>query len=541
MAAQIESVNLARVSSKGQEEEGYSLDSQVKLLAGYSSSKGLNVKETFKITESASKSVQRKTFQEMMQFIEDNDIKHLVVEKVDRHVRNLHDAVETHDWLMADENRQIHFVKDSLVMHKNSRSQEWLNWGIRVVMAKNYIDNLREEAMKGWAEKLAQGWLPAPPPPGYVTVVENGKRIHVPNPKTKKAMQKMFKLYLEPGQSIMTITEKMAKVGLTTRFGRPFSHSHVQKILKNPFYIGINHFDGKDYPGAQIPLITTKLFDAVQAKMSGGRPMIYNKHNPVLKNMIFCSFCGGLVTWQKQKGRYYGSCQRRKKGCKGLKYIKEEVVEEMVKQLLERLICPSDRIMKWVEKTLIEDMQSVVNTQEETKCALEQKIARLRRMEDMLYDDKLSGDITAVKYQEKHLQITDDIKRTESELKTVDEQIMEQHKHTISIVKLSQNAAKHYANKAPDEKRDILIELFETMRSKGNTVSVKYTKLAQVIANKSEESREILQTLKLLDRTNQNKRSNRDRNSENEVFQALQPIWQGHVESNHDLGFWRPL
>ena len=78
----------------------------------------------------------------------------LVIEKVDRHVRNLHDAVETHDWLISDENKQVHFVKDSLVLHKNSRSQEWLNWGIRVVMAKNYIDNLREEAMKGWAEKL---------------------------------------------------------------------------------------------------------------------------------------------------------------------------------------------------------------------------------------------------------------------------------------------------------------------------------------------------------------------------------------------------
>jgi len=100
-----------------------------------------------------------------MKFIEDNKIKHLIIEKVDRHVRNLHDAVETHDWLMADENKRVHFVKDSLIMHKDSRSQEWLNWGIRVVMAKNYIDNLREEAMKGWAEKLAQGWLPAVPPP----------------------------------------------------------------------------------------------------------------------------------------------------------------------------------------------------------------------------------------------------------------------------------------------------------------------------------------------------------------------------------------
>jgi hypothetical protein len=124
--------------------------------------KSINLIKVFKIAESASKTEQRKIFKEAMLFVEKKDVKNLIVEKVDRHVRNLHDAVETHDWLTKDETRKVHFVKDAIVLHKNSRSQEWLNWGMRVVLAKNYIDNLREEAMKGWAEKLAQGWMPAP-------------------------------------------------------------------------------------------------------------------------------------------------------------------------------------------------------------------------------------------------------------------------------------------------------------------------------------------------------------------------------------------
>jgi site-specific DNA recombinase len=142
-------VVIARVSSKGQEEEGYSLDAQVKVDTSYCDNNGLRVARIFKIAESASKSEQRKIFKKAMEYIEKHNIKHLVVEKVDRHVRNLHDAVDTHDWLTADEERRVHFVKDSLVMHKGSKSQEWLNWGIRVVMAKNYIDNLREETTKG--------------------------------------------------------------------------------------------------------------------------------------------------------------------------------------------------------------------------------------------------------------------------------------------------------------------------------------------------------------------------------------------------------
>jgi DNA invertase Pin-like site-specific DNA recombinase len=46
-------------------------------------------------------------FQAAMRYIEENGVKHLLVEKVDRHVRNLHDAVETHDWLTTDKERRF--------------------------------------------------------------------------------------------------------------------------------------------------------------------------------------------------------------------------------------------------------------------------------------------------------------------------------------------------------------------------------------------------------------------------------------------------
>jgi DNA invertase Pin-like site-specific DNA recombinase len=224
-----------------------------------------------------------------MNFVEEKSTKNLIVEKVDRHARNFHDAVETHDWLLADEQRKIHFIKDSIVLHKNSRSQEWLNWGIRVVMAKNYIDNLREEAMKGWAEKLSQGWLPASPPPGYKTVVHNGKKIHVPDSATKGAVKDLFELYLESCQSAVTITKEMYLRGIRTRKGHAYNKSKVAKLLDNPFYIGINRFDGKDYPGKQETFIDKELWDKVQAKLhSRCRPAATRKHNQIFKNMIHC-------------------------------------------------------------------------------------------------------------------------------------------------------------------------------------------------------------------------------------------------------------
>ncbi len=486
-------VILARVSSKAQEDEGYSLESQVKLLKNYCLSKNLIVCEVFKITESASKSVQRNIFKKALTYIEQENIKHLVIEKVDRHVRNLHDAVETHDWLISDEEKRVHFVKDSLVLHKHSKSQEWLNWGIRVVMAKNYIDNLREEAMKGWAEKLAQGWLPATPPLGYMTIVENGKRIHVPDPKTYRIVQRVFKLYLNAGQNLQTIADELRRLGITTRKGRPYSKSRVHKMLQNPFYIGINRFNGADYPGAQKPIISKKLFAAVQAKRTKTLPAKYQKHNPILKNMVSCAHCGKVVTWQIQKGRLYGSCQRRTEACRSQKFLKETDANTVVENVLDDLISPSQQVVAWLTELLRTDFKTEVNSHEEATKSVEQRIQKIKHMDDMLYDDKLTGEVSTERYKTKHQAFQKEIDELHNKLGGISENYKNKYMEGVSIIELSQVAKAQFQDRniSNDDKRDVLTKLFAGITLKDGFLSVKYTKLAQAIAHKSGQTRRI--------------------------------------------------
>lgn len=487
-------VVIARVSTKGQEEEGYSLESQVKHLTAYCDNNGLVVSKSFKIAESASKTEQRKTFKAAMQFIEKYKVKHLIVEKVDRHVRNLHDAVDTHDWLNADESRRVHFVKDSIVLHKNSRSQEWLNWGMRVVLAKNYIDNLREEAMKGWAEKLAQGWMPAPPPPGYMTVVREGKRIHDFNPQTYKSMQRIFQLMLEPQYTIETIRHKMTEFGLVTGKGRPFSKSHAHRILTNPFYVGVIHFNGKEYPGKQPHLISEELFNAVQQKISRKRPAKYRKHNPILKGIMTCDHCGKNITWQLQKGRLYGSCQRRLDVCKRQSFIREDAVLQLVEGKLDDLICPSPEVVGWLTTLLRQDFQLSVNNVEEAHKALDERIARVKRMDDILYDDKLSGLISSERYQTKHNSFVSEINELQRQQGGISQEYETKYMNGISEIELSQDAKRLFAdeNTSNDDKRIILTKLFEKISLQNGSISVTYTKMAQAIARNSGLSKEIL-------------------------------------------------
>ena len=157
----IKTVLFARVSTREQADEGYSLPAQEKLLNEYAYKKDLCLVKRFSVPESASGKQERKLFNELVDYIYNTkDIKVVICEKVDRITRNFKDAVKLQDWLEEDEERQIHFVKQNLIIHKNSRSTDQLMWDIFLSLARNYSNNLSEETKKGMNEKAEQGHYP---------------------------------------------------------------------------------------------------------------------------------------------------------------------------------------------------------------------------------------------------------------------------------------------------------------------------------------------------------------------------------------------
>lgn len=486
-------VILVRVSSKAQEDEGYSLDSQLKLLRAYCDQRQLNVVRTFNIAETASKEQSRKIFRELLKILKKGDIYHLTVEKTDRLTRNFSDAVEIDNWLAKDKARRLHSVKENLLLHKEARSDVKFMWNIHLAVAKKFTDNLREEAMKGWAEKLAQGWLPATPPLGYKTVVVSGKRIHIPDPEIKHHIKYLFDLYLEPGQSIITLAKEMQVLGLTTRKGHPFCKSHVHRILSNPFYIGINRMDGKEYPGAQEHIISKDVYNKVQVKMrrklSGGR---YRKHNPVLKNVITCGSCSRLVSWQLQKGQYYGACQRNLQECKDNKLLREDMVEQTITSMLEELVSPSPQLAEWLASAMRKKHKENSQCDEAIARSIQLQITRIERMADSMYDDKLAGEITAVKYEEKKAEFNTQCDELNTRLAGIDQTSGKRLEQGLVLLELSQKASYIYGKCTPNQKRIIITKLFDNIIYKGGVVSVKYTNFAHAIANNVLKTNKIL-------------------------------------------------
>lgn len=134
---------------------GYSIAAQQELLRRYGCEWNLTIEE-FTDVETA-KTVGRPGFNAMVSYLtKHTDCRVLLVEKTDRLYRNLKDYVT-----IDDLDLEIHLVKENSIVTKESRSSEKFMHGIRILMAKNYIDNLSEEVKKGLRTKAAQKLWPS--------------------------------------------------------------------------------------------------------------------------------------------------------------------------------------------------------------------------------------------------------------------------------------------------------------------------------------------------------------------------------------------
>jgi site-specific DNA recombinase len=145
----------ARVSSKDQEQEGYSIPAQIKMLQEYASRKSISIVEEFIDVETA-KAQGRKRFGDMLSFLSAHpDCRIVLIEKTDRLYRNFHDYVKLDDLDIA-----IHLAKDGEIISRDSQSKAKLMHEFSLVMAKHYIDNLKRRGSQRNAREGFPGKLP---------------------------------------------------------------------------------------------------------------------------------------------------------------------------------------------------------------------------------------------------------------------------------------------------------------------------------------------------------------------------------------------
>ena len=480
-----EAVLYARVSSKDQEKEGFSIPAQQKLLRSYAGEQGFAVVEEFTDVETA-KRAGRTNFVRMLDYLEGRPTcRVILVEKTDRLYRNLK------DWVALDEmDLEIHPVKEGAVLSEGSRSSEKFIHGIKVLMAKNYIDNLSEETRKGMIEKAEQGIWPSRAPLGYRNVQRaDGKRIIDIDPDVAPLIQRIFEWYASGDYSIKELTRKAREAGMVFRKSRkPLPRSSIHQMLQNPLYKGWFEWDGKLYEGIHPPIVSVELWERVQGIMHGRatNSRRTQKREFAFSGLVSCALCaaegeqrlliGSLV---KKKYTYY-HCERWKSLGRA-KYHRESLLDRAITASL-RALRLDDEVLEWVKTALL---SSHADEQEHHRAAmtrLQGEYDKLQRRIDAAYEDRLDGRIDPVFFDRKAREWRQEqgrIRRDIARHEAADQGYIEQG---IALLELARMSVDLYERQDLLEKRRLLHFLYLNSLWDGERLEVEWRQPFDILA-----------------------------------------------------------
>ena len=384
----------ARVSSKEQEAEGFSIPAQIKALQDYALKNRFTVAQTFTDTETA-RVIGRTEFNEMLLFLQKNKlVQHVLVEKADRLSRNFDDLALIKK-LVKNTNLHIHFVKDCFIFSKASRANDKLGLNLRMLMAEHYVDNLSEEVTKGMNEKAYQGTYPSGAPYGYVNIRKNGQSTIEVDPVAAAHVKKMYELYAMGSYGLKTLRAKLIADGMIYKDGKPFYTSKLEKILKNDFYVGKFTWNGiRCEKASHEPLVSMELFRRVQSILTYPAKSKSRKDLFPFTNLISCGQCGCKFTAElkKEKYIYYKCTGSSKTPCKN-DYLKQEAIDNLFANLFSRIHI-SCEVETLIMSGLKESMKDKIEYHNNLIEELGQQIKRLQKRLDNTYQDKVDEVIT---------------------------------------------------------------------------------------------------------------------------------------------------
>ncbi|MEP3120551.1 MULTISPECIES: recombinase family protein [Alphaproteobacteria] len=435
-----------RVSTVKQGQKGVSLQEQRSAIQQYADRKNLTISQWFEERQTAAKQG-RPVFGAMLKQLRRRKASGVILHRVDRGTRNFRDWADLGE--LGDLGVEVHIANEDLDL--SSRSGR-LSADIQVVIAADYIRNLREETRKGFYGRLKQGLYPLPAPIGYLN--QGPGKPKTVDPTAGPLVTKAFELYGTGRYSITTLREEMTQRGLRSPSGKPLSTSMIGRMLNNPFYAGVIRLSktAETFKGVHTPLISPRLFERIQNILQGKSGEKLRVHDFAYKRRLRCATCKRLLIGELQKDRVYYRC--RNKTCSAC-CIREDYVDVQVGAALSRIQISEQEADQLMDA--YEDLKNDFRTKEaEARKRIDLQIhqieQRLERLTDLLIDGPLTDDVYRKRRQGLLLQLAD----AEHERSNIGLNRAENHDFIRKMRELAQSPQlSHFSANTP-ESRELL-------------------------------------------------------------------------------------
>jgi DNA invertase Pin-like site-specific DNA recombinase len=446
-----------RVSSKRQEEEGYSLDTQEETIAKYAKDKGFVIEERFRESYSA-RSSGRRGFDGMVQTFKKSraERKIVLVGKVDRFTRNQEDALAVEKLGL-----EVHFVYEGMVISCLSSPGELLLYDIQTAIATYQSRVTGADTKRNMRRKAEQGLWPSRAPFGYKNVTRNKVKLIVPDEKSALLFKRLHQEARDGDHTLSSLTREAIKLGMQFSTGSRITASWVRKLLENPIYSGDFVWDGEWYSGRHQTLITREDYQCVVNKLGLRTQTAVNTRQAdkfLYWGMLYCPKCQHSVCGETKKGLYtYYRCGAKPSSCKCQhRYAQEAHVDSAFMRALQQLALPAAGT-EWLSAIHREQSSFLESEAQREHASRRDQIRRLRLQQTKLLNSHLEGHVEDQMFVAKNTELIKAIESLEFEERDAGAIVMTPEAASRAIRTLP----RLFTEASNDQKRRLLELLFE--------------------------------------------------------------------------------
>lgn len=453
-------VALARVSSREQEREGFSLEVQEEALRRYATQAGGEIVKLFRIAETASKADERKTFRELVAYAKKNAgfLDALLFYKVDRAARNLFDYVELE---RLESEYALPFISVSQPT-ENTPAGRMMRRTL-ANMASFYTEQQSVDVREGLARRVREGWFIGLAPYGYRNIRKDGRGIVEVDPQETANVRRIFQLYAYENQTLDGVVERLNAEGLTFRASQPrFPRSTVHTILRDRAYIGELHHKGQWYPGKHEPIIDRPTWDRVQVLLGD-----QNYHCHALAyggEFMTCGVCGHPITGEcktkmtKAGSRsyiYYRCAKYTKPGHPRVRVPEADLDTQML-AIFDKMRIENEDVRDWFRMVLASQTRDAQADARAQRSELQRQETLYVQQQDRLLNLRLADDIDQETFARKGTEIRDRLSSIKLQIDALDRSHDETAELASKVFELSQTLRQQWFTADYDAKRRIL-------------------------------------------------------------------------------------
>ena len=389
-----------RVSTDDQRDNGYSIDSQLRMIKEYCEKNDYSIVDVYNDAGHSGKDLMRPGMQRLLTDIKSKKIDKLIAIKVDRLTRNNYDGF----WLLNY--CEEHDVKIELILepYDVSTANGEMIFGMNLVFGQRERKEIGARTKRAMEEMALEKIHPSKAPYGYIRNKETG-HLEV-EPIEAQVVKDIFEL-CKQGNSTRSIATIMKDNNAYLKQGK-WASDRIYKILTNAIYIGIFEYGKYKRKPQDIlrvenycePIIDEITWNVTRNVLVKNRHSNYGEYIHLFSGLVKCPICRNIMSssesfkYPNGKLKVYYHLRCKNHNCKGFGlHYNTEKIENKLKRILEELtifILSMDNEIITCNSTKINDVKEI-----------EKAIEKLKLQEKRLVDLYLSSnlDVETINYK----------------------------------------------------------------------------------------------------------------------------------------------